>query len=159
MNQEVLAVVATSPARRWLGVIMLAGLGGLLIYVALAAPPTLLWQAFLIAIGVLALWMADGMRRGTERRIELTETELRSSDGQVIALVDNIKSVDRGVFAFKPSNGFILRTYTPGKRAWRQGLWWRIGRRVGVGGVTSARQTRAMSEIISILIARRAATD
>lgn len=159
MNQDILAIVEVSPARRWLGVIMLAGLGGLLIYVALAAPPQLQWQAFLLGVGAVALWMANGMRRATERRIELTETELRSSDGQVIALVSYIQGVDRGVFAFKPSNGFILKTRMPGKRAWRPGLWWRIGRRVGVGGVTSAGQTKAMSEILLVLIAQRGSTD
>lgn len=155
MNQEILAVVETSSTRRWMGVLMLAGLGGLVVYVALATPPEPVWQVFLIVIGGLALWMADRMRRATEHRIELTETELRSSDGQVIALVADIEKVDRGVFALKPSNGFMVRTATPAPRAWRPGLWWRMGRRIGVGGVTSAGQTKAMSEILSALVAQR----
>jgi hypothetical protein len=155
MNNEVLAIVEVSAARRWMGVIMLAGLGGLVIYVALATPPKLHWQAFLIVVGVLSLWMADRLRRATEYRIELTETELRSSDGQVIALVSEIEKIDRGVFAFKPSNGFLVRTLTPGPRAWRPGLWWRMGRRIGVGGVTAAGQTKGMSEILAAMIAQR----
>lgn len=152
---EVLAVVQASSARRWLGVVMLAGLGGLVIYVSLASPPALQWQLFLIATGVLALWMADRMRRATEYRIELTETELRSSEGVVIATVADIVSLDSGFFAFKPSNGFVIKTRTPGPRIWRPGLWWRIGRRVGVGGVTSAGQTKAMSEILAAMMAQR----
>lgn len=155
MNDEILAVVEASTPRRWMGVVMLAGLGGLIIYVALATPPEPVWQVFLIVVGVLALWMAERMRRATEQRIELTETELRSSDGKVIAQVGDIEKIDRGVFALKPSNGFMLRTRAPGARAWRPGLWWRIGRRVGVGGVTSAGQTKAMSEVLSILVAKR----
>ncbi len=153
MDDEILAVVETSAMRRWMGIIMLAGVGGLVIYVALATPPEPMWQAFLIVIGVLALWMAERMRRATEYRLELTQTQLRSSDGEIIALVGDIKKVDRGVFAFKPSNGFMLRTAAPGPRAWRPGLWWRMGRRIGVGGVTSAGQTKAMSEILSALLA------
>lgn len=159
MNNEVLAVVGVSPARRWIGIIMLAGLGGLVIYVAFATPPEPIWQAFLIVVGALALWMAERMHRATEHRIELTETELRTSDGQVLALVSEIVSLDRGVLAIKPSNGFIVKTRNPGPRAWRPGMWWRVGRRVGVGGVTSAGQTKAMSEVLSALLAVRIQDD
>lgn len=155
MDEDVLAVVEASAARRWMGVILLAALGGLVIYVALATPPALMWQVFLIVVGGLALWMADRMRRATESRIELTEVELRSSEGQVMALIADIERVDRGVFALKPSNGFMVRTAKPGARAWQPGLWWRLGRRIGVGGVTSAGQTKAMSEILSALLAQR----
>jgi len=155
MDEEILAVVEASAARRWMGIIMLAGLGGLLIYVALAVPPTPAWQVFLIVVGGLALLMAERMRRATEYRIELTETELRFSDGLVIAPVAEIQRVDRGVFALKPSNGFMVRTSKPAPRAWRPGLWWRIGRRIGVGGVTSAGQTKALSEILAVLVAQR----
>jgi len=155
MDSEIVAVVQVSAARRWLGVGMLAGLGGLVIYVALASPPVLEWQVFLVVTGVLALWMADRMRRATEHRIELTETELRSSEGVLIAAIDNIVSLDRGFFAFKPSNGFVIKTRTPGPRTWRPGLWWRVGRRIGVGGVTPGGQTKAMSEILAAMIAQR----
>ena len=155
MDQDILAVVDASGARRWMGVILLALLGGLVIYVAFATPPALAWQMFLIAVGLLALWAADKMRRATEQRIELTETELRSSGGQVIAMVADIEKVDRGVFAMKPSNGFMVRTRRSQARAWQPGLWWRMGRRVGVGGVTSAGQTKAMSEILSALLIQR----
>jgi hypothetical protein len=159
MNNEVLAVVEVSPGRRWMGIIMLAGLGGLLIYVAFVAPPEPAWQAFLIVVGALALWMAERMHRATEHRIELTETELRTSEGQVIALVSEVVSIDRGILAIKPSNGFMIKTRQPGPRAWRPGMWWRIGRRVGVGGVTSAGQTKAMSEVLSALLAVRVKDD
>jgi len=69
--------------------------------------------------------------------------------------VADIERVDRGVFAFKPSNGFLVRTREPSARAWRPGLWWRFGRRIGVGGVTSANQTKAMSEILAAMLAER----
>jgi len=111
----------------------------------------------LLAMGGLALWMADKMRRATAGAIELTATELRDSDGTVIARVEDIIGLDRGVFAFKPSNGFLLRTKpgTGGDRIWRPGLWWRIGRRIGVGGMTPGSQTKFMSEIISAMMAER----
>ena len=116
MDSEIVAAVQASAPRRWIGMIMLAGLGGLVIFVALASPPMWQWQVFLIVTGLLALWMADRMRRATEHRIELTETELRSSEGVVIAMIDDIESIDRGFFAFKPSNGFLIKTRTPRTR-------------------------------------------
>ena len=99
--------------------------------------------------------MADATRRSTGRVIELTATELRDSTGVLLARVEDIESMDRGVFAFKPSNGFLLKTKKPGKRAWQPGLWWRIGNRVGVGGVTSAAQAKFMAEQIAFRLSTR----
>ena len=87
--------------------------------------------------------------------IVLTESELRSTEGDRIARVDEIEALDRGVLAFKPSNGFMVRTRTAQPRAWRPGLWWRVGRRVGIGGVTPGGQTKAMAEILAALMAER----
>lgn len=154
-TQEVLAEVGVSAPRRWMGVAMLVAIGGLVIYVALSTPPAPGWQAFLIATGLAALWIAERMRRATGGRIELTTTELREIGGETIALVSEIEAVDRGFFAFKPSNGFLLRTSRPGARRWRPGLWWRMGRRVGVGGVTPARQTKMISEMLAAMLAER----
>ncbi|SDD75377.1 hypothetical protein [Ruegeria marina] len=155
MQDDVVAVVEASAPRRWLALVMLVGLGGLLIYVALATPPTFFWQVFLIALGAASLWMAQGMYAATAGRVELTDSTLRSGTGEVIALVEDIEQIERGAFAFKPSNGFLIRTRTPAARAWRPGLWWRIGRRIGVGGVTPGSQTKFMAEMISAMIAER----
>lgn len=154
-EDEIVATVAASFGRRVLGIGMLAFLGVLVIYVALTNPPELGWQLFLIAFGIIALMVADAMRRSTALRLELTREELRDSGGDVIARVAEITSIDRGAFAFKPSNGFLLRTSTSSPRSWRPGLWWRMGSRVGVGGMTPGRQTKNMAEIIAILIAER----
>lgn len=155
MSDEILAVVEASAPRRWMGVIMLAVVSVMSLYVALLGGPDLHWLAFLLGVGLAAMWMAFKMWRATEERIELTHTELRSSDGKVIAKVDEIESLDRGVFAFKPSNGFLLHTSSSGTRIWQPGLWWRMGRRIGIGGVTPGSQTKFMAETISALMAQR----
>jgi hypothetical protein len=138
-----------------MGVIMLAGVGALVLYVAMSTPPSLAWQVFLVLVGVAALWMAERMRRATEQKLELTETELRCSDGQLVARIEDIENIERGAFAFKPSNGFLITLKTPGARVWQPGLWWRLGRRIGVGGVTPGSQTKFMSEIIAAQLAER----
>ena len=76
----------------------------LVLYVAVVSPPAPGWQVFLFVVGGGAIWMAERMRRATSRALELTRTELRDAGGAVLAPVDQIVSVDRGMFAFKPSN-------------------------------------------------------
>lgn len=155
-DSEVLATITASAPRRWLAVACLLGLAFLLIYIAIARPPALGWQVFLLGLGGGALWVAERMRQVTRRVIELTATELRDSSGTVIARLDEIENVDRGFFAFKPSNGFLVRTRKPaGPRAWNPGLWWRIGRQIGVGGVTPGSQTKMASDILQALVAQR----
>jgi len=138
-----------------MGVGMLGMVGALVIYVALSTPPSAGWLVFLLVVGLFAIWLAARMWQATQYHIELTEDELRSSDGNVIARVDDIKSIDRGFFAFKPSNGFLIKTKTPASRIWQPGLWWRFGRQIGIGGVTPGSQSRAMSEILAAMVAMR----
>lgn len=159
MGDEVLATVSASAARRWMGVVTLGIVGGLLIYAALSSAPSFAWRAFLVASGCLALWSAVQMRRVTEHAIELTATELRDSSGKCIVMIANIDTLDRGFFAFKPSNGFLIRSRTPGSRVWRPGMWWRFGRRIGIGGVMPAPQTKMMSETLALLIADQDSQD
>lgn len=155
-GETVLATVRASAMRRGLGVTMLAVLGLLLVYTGIARPPAqFAWQAFLIVMGIIALWGAERMRRATRATVELTEAGLRTSDGEEIAAMDNIASVDRGAFAFKPSNGFILRLKRRAPGRWQPGLWWRMGPRVGIGGVTPGAQGKVMADIIAAKLAER----
>lgn len=156
MSTDILARVEVSAPRRWIGIVMLGGLGALLLWLAAISGgggPGL--RLFLLGLGALAIWLADTMRRATALHLELTETELRDSSGTVLARVDQIVGIDRGAFALKPSHGFLLKLQTPQPRRWLPGLWWRMARRVGVGGVTPASQTKMMAETIQALIANR----
>lgn len=122
---------------------------------ALSSSPSWHWQLFLLAVALAALWMAQAMWRATASVVELTPLVLRDGDGTVIAPVAEISGMDRGFFAFKPSNGFLLKTRAGSTRQWRPGLWWRLGNRIGIGGMTPGSQTKFMSEILAALMARR----
>ncbi|SLN73702.1 hypothetical protein ROJ8625_03969 [Roseivivax jejudonensis] len=150
-RDEVLAVVAASAPRRWLGVGSVSTLGALLVGLAFGTPLGPLWQAGFLLGGIAVLWAAREMWRGTRAILELTREELRERDGAVLARIEEVERVDRSMFAMKPSNGFLLVLNRPRTRAWRPGLWWRLGRRVAVGGVTSGGQTRPMADIIAAL--------
>ena len=126
-----------------------------MLYVAVVNPPAPGWQVFLFVVGGGAIWMAERMRRATSNAIELTRRELRDTRGTVLASVDQIVGVDRGMFAFKPSNGFLLKLTDKAPRSWHPGMWWRLGARIGVGGMTPGHQTKFMAEMISAMIAER----
>jgi len=151
-DDGIYAQVAASPARRIFAYGVLFVLGAMVVYVTLVQPPALHWMVFMLGFGFLVLWQAERMRRATVLTIALTETELRDSSGTVLARIDEIRSVERGTFAFKPSNGFTLVLHAKKPRAWMPGLWWRYGRRVGVGGVTNAGQSKFMAERINMMI-------
>lgn len=152
MTEEVLATLQASAPRRIMGVGMLGAVGAVVLYVAFSTPPSAPWLVFLLVVGGGALWSALRMWGATEHGIELTTTQLRSTDGTVIAQVADIENIDRGFFAFKPSNGFLIRTGTASSRVWNPGLWWRMGRRIGVGGVTPGAQGKAMAEILAAML-------
>ena len=159
MDNEVIATVQASQPRRWLGVSMLVALGLLLIYLGVSAQSSaVIAKAAFLVFGGLCLWMAENLRRATEHGIELTDAGLRETTGAIIAPIDSIRAVDRGFMAFKPSNGFVVTLEAPGERAWRPGVWWRMGKRIGVGGVTAASQTRFMADALKALLVERDGT-
>ena len=156
IENEVVATLAASAPRRMMGIVVLGLLGGLLIYAGLAQPQQMIaWQLALIVAGGGTLFMAERMRRASVVTLELTRNELRERGGQVLARLDQIEAVNRGAFAIKPSNGFVLVTRQPQMRRWAPGLWWRLGRRIGVGGVTPPSQTKFMAEMIQVLLTER----
>ena len=155
MSDEVLAKVSASAPRRWFGIVSLIFLGALLLYVAAANPPAFIWQLLLIATGLSALWLAQAMHAATRITLTLTRKGLAEKDGEMLAPIDEIAGVERGAFAMKPSNGFVLNMTRPQARRWRPGLYWSIGRRVAVGGVTPGHQTKPMADAIAILLAEK----
>ena len=155
-SQAILAELRPSPPRRLVGVAILGMLGASMIYLALAYPPSALgWTAFLLGFGALCLWLTVRMWQSTVQGLVLTREVLRDHTGTVLARVDQIRAVKRGVFAFKPAGGFTLMLTQPIARGWAPGLWWRLGRSVGVGGVTHRHEARYMAEVLDALIAER----
>ena len=78
------------------------------------------------------------------------ETASPEMSEEIRARMDEIDRVERGAFAFKPSNGFLVHLKKPGHRAWQPGLWWRMGRKLGIGGVTPAGQAKFMADMIAL---------
>lgn len=156
MSDEILATVSASFPRRIFGVGVMIALGAILVFIALGrGHSSFLWQMFMLFFGVFVLYAAEMMRRATSRTVILTQAGLHDDTGRVIALVDDMANVERGTFAIKPSNGFVVNMKERGAKAWAPGLWWRLGRKVGIGGVTGAGQTKFMSEMLTAMLIER----
>ncbi|MBO9406062.1 hypothetical protein J7399_01375 [Shimia sp. R9_1] len=156
---EVLATIRASGPRRVFGIGTLALLGGLLVYLALATSPALIWQVFLLVLGVLSLWLAESTRRATENTIQLTRAGMATDSGEVIAPLNDIAAVKRGMFDLKPSNGFTVVLKTSRTRRWQPGLWWALGKRVGIGGVTPGSEAKSMAQILEALLVEKGGSE
>ena len=134
---------------------VLFALGAIVLFTTLTQPPAFHWMIFMLIFGVTMLWMAEKQRRASKLEIILTADEVVDSEGRVLARISDIESLSRGAFALKPSNGFTIVTREKGTRVYIPGIWWRQGRRVGVGGITGAGQTKFMAEQIALRLKDR----
>ncbi|MGZ9812241.1 hypothetical protein ACXN5S_17400 [Pseudoroseicyclus sp. H15] len=144
-----------APPRRLLALGVLYALGGIALLLAAGGSAGAGAALALLAIGALVLTLAESLRRATQLALLLGEAGLEDSEGRVLARWEEIARVERGTFAFKPSSGFALRLHQRAGFAWAPGLWWRMGRRLGVGGVTDGRAARAMAEAIAARLEQR----
>ncbi|PWR03171.1 hypothetical protein DKT77_08125 [Meridianimarinicoccus roseus] len=159
MESGILCTLTPSPARRGIAVLCLSAVAALLLWVAVTSPPNDLgWLAFTVGTGAFMLWCAWQLWAATARRIVLTREGLFDSSGACLARIDDIANVDRGVFAFKPSGGFAIVLKTPLGRDWAPGLWWRFGRRLGIGGVTPNAQGKVLAEAITLMLMEKNGT-
>lgn len=153
---KALATLSASPGRRILAALVFSVLGfGLIGLAAIRPPSELIWLAFMIVAGGIALWGGYRLWKATELDIELREEGLFLSDGTELVRLDNINRVERGAFAFKPSNGFLVGLKKPQNRLWLPGIAWRAGRRLGIGGVTAAGQGKMMADALAAMVAER----
>ncbi|UZD91738.1 hypothetical protein [Cognatishimia activa] len=156
MSEEPIAIIEASPPRRWLAIGMQLSLGGILIYLSTSMSHDFGWQVFLLLLGGGWVFLAMRMYAATQMHLILNEKGLWDSSGDQLAAMEDIESVSRGMFAFKPSNGFsLVLKKSKGPARWRPGLWWRLGSRVGVGGVTAGSQTKPAAQIIEAILAQR----
>jgi len=132
------------------GVAMLVCLGALLVYVSFSSQTGFIGRIIVLGLGIAALVYADMLRRATMCEILLTDAGLFDTTGRTLALFDDIENVQRGAFALKPSHGFSLVLKTSQSRVWAPGMWWRFGKRVGVGGVTPPGASKFMAEQIAL---------
>ncbi len=153
---EILARLQIAPVRRWFGVIILALIGVGLIYSGLVYPPAaLLGRLAIFLLGFLIILQAYWNLQVRSGALVLKEDGLWVENGPQLAALDNIETVQVSAFSIKPSNGFAVVLRSPARLKWVPGLYWCVGRRIGVGGATHPAQAKAMAELLSTLIMDR----
>lgn len=153
---DVIASMHASAPRRVMGVGMLGVLGLLMFYLVSVDPPNeLVYTVFMLLVGVVALYSSWRMWTATDVELFLTKEALLSSRGEILCEIDNVEKVDRSMFAFKPSNGFLIKLKEPMPRGWAPGIWWRLGIRIGIGGVTAPAQGKMLADAMAAMIAER----
>jgi hypothetical protein len=151
-----LMTLRASPPRLWFAVLSLGTLGALMLWIALVQPPADPgWRLALLLGGAAVGWAAARIVRLRDRALVLTEEALVDTASGVVCRIADIERISTGVFALKPARGFAVVLAGRSEAAWVPGLWWRIGRSVGVGGMTAAVETRMMAERIEALAAAR----
>lgn len=154
---EVLASIDPQPVRRVAAVGMIVALAVIVWTIAALRPPEhFSYMLFLVFFGAGCLWLAHTMWHATARVIELTRTELREVGGRVLCTIDNLQRVDRGAFAFKPAGGFLVKLKQPeGPLVYAPGIWWRWGRTLAVGGVTSRQDGKNVADMMIVMMVQR----
>jgi hypothetical protein len=156
VGRDIITAVVPSIMRRAFGVGVLSCAGFLMLYIVVTQPPEgLQWILVLILAGGMFLYGSYKMWDATGYRIELTDDGIRMSNGIVVARFEDIHAVDRSFFAFKPSNGFLVTLNKKYTNTWVPGLWWRIGKRIGIGGLTSGAEGKIMADTLAAMIAQR----
>lgn len=153
---EILVRLQIAPFRRWAGVIVLTMIGIGLIYSGLFYPPAvLLGRLAIFLLGFLMILQAYWNLQVRSGALVLKEDGLWVENGPQLAALDNIETVQISAFAIKPSNGFAVVLRNSAGLKWVPGLYWCVGRRIGVGGATHPSQAKAMAESLSSLIMDR----
>jgi hypothetical protein len=143
-----------STARAYMAVMVLFIFGFLMVSVALKTPSISgLSMMLFVLVGGVALYGAYAVWRVIGTSLRLTADELRDNEGRLVCLVKDVKSVESGTFAFKPSNGFMIVLKARTSSGWAPGLWWAFGTRIGVGGVTSSGAGKAMADVLAVRVA------
>lgn len=157
LDEPIVAEIHISKGRRGFGLFTFAGASLLVLYCGLFLPDLPFGNRLVLiaaAFGLGALgWR---MKTATDAYLILTQSSLRASTGEVLARLDEVTRIERGMLSIKPSNGFALKLDTKRPLAWYPGVWGRMGKRVFVGGVTMAAQARPVADIIAAQLIQRA---
>jgi len=152
-SQDVIATVTPSLARFWGAIIVIGGFGCFLLWIAASgAAGSALASVIFVFCAALSFYASYRIHQTKLQSLYLTMEGLFDTTGTKLCTMDQIASLDRSFFAFKPSNGFVIRLKEPMDRAWVPGLWWRFGKRLGVGGITSVAQSKSMADTITLLL-------
>lgn len=141
---------------RWLVVLASAVALALTVSLAARASATDPLVALINLPAALGLgWFAWAMASAKASSLTFDGETLTDNAGVAVCHIDEVDRIERGFAMFKPSGGFAILLKAEKPRGWSPGLWWRWGKRIGVGGATYGRAARNMADSMSIALAMR----
>ena len=147
-NEKQLAIINPPVIKRYFFTLLSLILAVLLLYEGVAIYFVSGERLGFILVGLFLLGLTYLFYFNTGKALILYEDRLVSTDGELLFELKNIASIENGLFSFKPSNGVLFRLKEPMRVKWRLGLWWRFGKRVGIGGCTQKSSINLAVEII-----------
>lgn len=149
MTEGLVKTVSRPEPLRWFILIAIAALVVVTASLAKkASTDSPLTSLLTICFCLAMIWFGWSLYQARASVVTFDGERLYDDAGVEICAFDEIATVERGMALFKPSSGFVLTLREEKPRAWSPGLWWRIGKRVGVGGATPGRAGRDMADAI-----------
>ncbi len=147
-NEKPLAIINPPTIKRYFFTILSLILSVLLLYEGFAIYFASGERLGFILVGLLLSGLTYLFYFNTGKALILYHDRMVSTDGELLFELHNISSIENGLFSFKPSNGVLFHLKEPMPSKWKLGLWWRIGKRVGIGGCTQKSSINLAVEII-----------
>lgn len=147
-NDKPLAYIIPPKLKRYFFTILSLILAILLLYEGLSFFIVSGERLGFILVGIFLLGLTYLFYFNTGKALILYEDRLVSTDGELLFELNNVASIENGLFSFKPSNGVLFHLKEPMSLKWKLGLWWRFGKRVGIGGCTQKSSINLAVEVI-----------
>ena len=94
------------------------------------------------------LWFIRFLKRYSKIGFLINQSGLFNIDGSVICKIDDIERIDVSPYTFKSANGFIVILKTKSSFKSIPGLYWRLGKRLSIGGLVSKNESKFLSQTL-----------
>ena len=97
------------------------------------------------AIIMFGLWFKRFLKRYSNVGFLINDTGLFNLDETIVCKMSDIARVDVSPYTFKSANGFIVLLKTQSSFKSIPGLYWRLGKRISIGGLVSKNESKFLS--------------
>ena len=109
---------------------------------------TLLDFLLIPLIILLALWFKSFLNRYSKMGFLINQEGLFNLDKSLICRIDEIDQIDTSPYTFKSANGFIVILKTKNSFKTVPGLYWRLGKRISIGGLIAKNESKFVSSTL-----------
>ena len=97
----------------------------------------------------LAIWFRSFLQRYSKVGFLINQSGLFNLDGSIVCEIGDIERIDVSPYTFKSANGFIVILKTKSSFKSIPGLYWRLGKRLSIGGLVSKNESKFLSHTLS----------